>query len=71
MTQIIQSQKGYQGFFDSIFDFLGRKTDFYVDPLGGQKMVKESAEKGRQTYLKIKEDSRKKEEEKNMKKQHQ
>lgn len=66
---MVQSQQGYQGFFDLVFDFLGRKTDFFVDPLNGQKIVKESAEKGRQTYLKLKEDSRKKEEEKNLKKQ--
>ena len=29
LTQIVQENKGYEGFFDVVYGFLARKTDFY------------------------------------------
>lgn len=32
LTQILQENKGYEGFFDIVFGFLAQKTDFYSNP---------------------------------------
>ena len=32
LAQMVQQNKGYEGFFDTIFSFLQRKTDFYANP---------------------------------------
>ena len=47
----MQSNKGYEGFFDIIFGFLSRKTDFYQNPKMAQDICKTSAEKNLKEFL--------------------
>ncbi len=54
LTQMVQMNKGYEGFFDSVFGFLRRKTDFYSDHKKAQDICFKTAEKHLKMYHKDK-----------------
>ena len=45
LAQIVQDQQGYEGFFEVIFGFLQRKTDFYANSKMAEKICFEKANK--------------------------
>ena len=52
LAQILQENKGYEGFFDVVFGFLSRKTDFYQNHKKAEEICKVSAEKNLREYHK-------------------
>lgn len=52
LAQILQENKGYDGFFDVVFGFLSQKTDFYSNPKKAEETCKISAEKNLRAYMK-------------------
>lgn len=62
LAQIVQSQAGYEGFFDVIFGFLQRKTDYFSDVQKAESICKQKAEFYLKRFLQVKEESRKSEE---------
>lgn len=55
---MVQSQSGYEGFFDVVFGFLQRKTDFYTDIQKAESICKQKAEFYLRKYHQLKEESR-------------
>lgn len=45
LMQIIQSTKSVDGFFDAVFGFLRRNTDFFTDPKKGEKTIVDMCKK--------------------------
>ena len=45
LAQIVQDQQGYEGFFEVVFGFLQRKTDFYANSKMAEKICFEKANK--------------------------
>ena len=65
LSQMVQSYKGYEGFFEEIFSFLRRKTDFYQNSEQAEKICFAAADKHLKLYQKLKEtEAKKKQEEK-------
>lgn len=64
LSQMVQSHKGYEGFFDSVFGFLRRKTDFYQNAKQAEVICFKAADKHLKMYQKDKKskDSKKQEE---------
>lgn len=53
LSQIVQESKGYEGFFDTVFGFLARKTDFFSNHLKAQEICKVQAENHLRQYIKL------------------
>ena len=62
LAQMVQSYKGYEGFFDEVFSFLRRKTDFYQNPDQAQKICFVAADKNLKLYHNSKEEEKKQKE---------
>lgn len=45
LLQMVQESRGYEGFFDSIFGFLRRKTDFFSVPQKAEQVIASMGEK--------------------------
>lgn len=54
LSQMVQSYKGYEGFFDSVFGFLRRKTDFYQNSKQAETICFKAADKHLKLYQKQK-----------------
>lgn len=45
LYQMVQESQGYEGFFDSVFGFLRRKTDFFSVPQKAEEVIAKAGEK--------------------------
>lgn len=59
LMTIIQQQGSIDGFFESVFGFLRRKTDFFSDQPRAEKIIVESCKKN---YLEFEKDKKTKQE---------
>jgi hypothetical protein len=63
LSQMLTSSKGYEGFFDEVFGFLRRKTDFYQNAKEAEKICFLAADKNLKLFAKEKESQQQKQKE--------
>lgn len=70
MYQMVSASGGYEGFFDHVFSFLRRKTDFFIDPKRAEQVIANSGKKHIDAHQKdAKEKQAKKDQEKELREQ--
>lgn len=50
LMNIVQKAEGIEGFYDTVFSFMRRKTDFYMNPAKGKSVVNEAFDKNAQLF---------------------
>lgn len=53
LMNIIQQQKGIDGFFDAVFGFLRRNTDFYTDEKKAEQIIVGSCQRHFKRYTEL------------------